>query len=191
MSQTSRFFALAATGFGLVWAAGASAQELQWQGVDPKQAPCTGAAAEAHSGNGLASMPSCDGSFRLPVAISPAPAERAKPAKERQPLVPDYRIASTELGFEQGIAPAPGRTVKYRGADYVVAEVTAAGGGPVFSGNSRHVIAAGGDKLMVGLKEVGPDQEARAQGKAPARGQAPIDWNTSKPVHPLSGGAPI
>lgn len=191
MSHASRTLALIATGFGLAWAGSVSAQELQWQGVDPRQAPCNGPAAEAHAGNNLAALPSCDGSFRLPVAISPSPAEKAKVAKAHEQVIPDYRILSTELGFEQGVAPAPGRTIKYRGGDYVVSEVLAAGGGPVFSGNSRHVIAANGDRLFVGLKEVAADRDGRGAGKIAPAGQPPIDWNTARPQHPLSGGSPI
>ena len=68
------------------------------------------------------------------------------------PVVADLHVASTELGFEQGIAPAPGRSVGYRGLDYLVVEVTAVGDGPIFSGGSRFVITTRGGALDVGLK---------------------------------------
>ena len=184
--------------------ASASAQDLRWQGVDPKDAPCPtvppGPAVEIHSGQGgrSASMPSCDGTFRLPIVIAPTPADRVKPATPQDAkVVPDYRIASTELGFEKGVAPAPGRTVTYRGGNYFVAEVVVAGGGPIFSGNSRHVISTSGANLMVGLKEIGEDKEERGgkrtgpKSAGSAVAKPPIDLGTARPMDPLAGGAPI
>jgi hypothetical protein len=68
------------------------------------------------------------------------------------PVVADLHVASTELGFQQGIAPALGRTVGYRGLEYLVVEVAASGDGPIFSGGSRFVITTKGGTLDVGLK---------------------------------------
>src|SRR5438876_3819461 len=88
-----------------------------------------------------------------PATIAPLPSqpqsEAAPPAG--QPVVADFHVASTELGFQKGVAPAPGRTVGYRGQEYVVVEVTAAAEGPTFSGGSRFVITTAGGALEVGL----------------------------------------
>jgi hypothetical protein len=68
------------------------------------------------------------------------------------PAVADIHVASTDLGFEKGVAPALGRTMGYRGRDYLVVDVAAAGNGPVFSGGSQFVITTQGGTLQVGLK---------------------------------------
>jgi hypothetical protein len=68
------------------------------------------------------------------------------------PVVADLHVASTELGFEPGIAPTPGRTVGYRGLEYLAVEVVAVGDGPIFSGGSRFAITTKGGALDVGLK---------------------------------------
>ena len=202
-----RTLSLTSAGLGLLLGASilapASAQDMRWQGVDPKDAPCPtvppGPAVEIHNGQGggSASMPSCDGTFRLPVVIAPSAAPAAKPYTPGAKVVPDYRGASTELGFEKGVAPAPGRTVTYRGGNYFVAEVVVAGGGPIFSGNSRHVISTSGANLVVGLKEIGEDKEERGAKRTGPKsagapiGLPPIDRGTARPMDPLAGGAPI
>jgi hypothetical protein len=84
--------------------------------------------------------------------VAPAPIE-GKPATVEAPksIHADFQVESTALGFEQGIAPAPGSAVTYRGKLYEVAEVFAADGGPSFSGGSRFVITTEGGRLVVGL----------------------------------------
>ena len=83
---------------------------------------------------------------------SPPPSDGAPPAGV--PIVADLQVAGTALGFERGIAPAPGLTVAYQGQEYLVVEVTALGGGPTFSGGSRFVITSRGGSLDVGLRAV-------------------------------------
>jgi hypothetical protein len=68
------------------------------------------------------------------------------------PAVADLHVASTALGFERGIAPAPGRIIGYQGQEYLVVEVAAVGNGPTFSGGSRFVITTRDGALEVGLK---------------------------------------
>lgn len=205
MSQGSRTLAFTSAGLSLLLGASlfasASAQDLRWQGVDPKVAPCPtvppGPAVDIYSGQSgsSASMPSCDGTFRLPVVIAPSAPDAAKPATPGGKVVPDYRVASTELGFEKGVAPAPGRTVIYRGGNYFVAEVVVAGGGPIFSGNSRHVISTSGANLLVGLKEIGEDKDGRGGKRTGAKSVGapvpPIDPTVARPMDPLATGAPI
>jgi hypothetical protein len=105
------------------------------------------------------------------VAVQPALAQQAEPsllpinpvpvpAAASSDFIPpadtlavaDLHVASTALGFERGIAPAPGRTIGYQGREYLVVEVAAAGNGPTFSGGSRFVITIQGGALQVGLK---------------------------------------
>ncbi|UYN96137.1 MAG: hypothetical protein KIT25_04095 [Enhydrobacter sp.] len=89
-----------------------------------------------------------------PPIAAPAVAKKAAPAVI---LGVDARVESSELGFERGIAPAPGRTVSWKGTDYQVVDVSAVGGGPTFSAGSRHVIAVQGGRLTVALKYVDPE----------------------------------
>ena len=67
------------------------------------------------------------------------------------------RLPSTALGFEKGIAPAPGLTIDYRGQEYLVVEVAAVDNSPTFSGGSRFVITVRGGALEVGLKAMDGD----------------------------------
>ena len=79
------------------------------------------------------------------------------------PAVADLHVASTALGFERGIAPAPGGTIGYQGHEYLVVEVAAVGNGPTFSGGSRFVITTRGGDMEVGLKAVdGRDRQLAA-----------------------------
>jgi len=89
-----------------------------------------------------------------PATVAPTPSEPRSDAAPPAgvPVVADFHVASTELGFDRGIAPAPGRTVAYRGQDYLVVEVAATGDRPTFSGGSRFVITTRGGALDVGLK---------------------------------------
>ena len=73
------------------------------------------------------------------------------------PTVADLHVSSTALGFEKGIAPAPGRTIDYRGQEYLVVEVAAVDNSPTFSGGSRFVITVRGGALEVGLKAMDGD----------------------------------
>jgi hypothetical protein len=100
----------------------------------------------------------------LPPATSPPLAsEEHTEAPAEVPAVADMHVAATELGFDRGIAPAPGRTVGYRGHDYLVVEVAAVGNGPTFSGGSRFVITTQGGALEVGLKAMdGRDRQMAA-----------------------------
>jgi hypothetical protein len=89
-----------------------------------------------------------------PATIAPMP---SKPRSEAAPpggvpVVADFHLAATALGFEQSIGPAVGRAVAYQGQEYLVVEVAAIGGGPTFSGGSRFVIATTGGALEIGLK---------------------------------------
>jgi hypothetical protein len=101
----------------------------------------------------------------LPANPAPVPAaassDVAPPAGV--PAVADLHVASTALGFEQGIAPALGRTIGYQSQEYLVVEVAAVGNGPTFSGGSRFVITTQGGALEVGLKATdGRDRQLAA-----------------------------
>jgi hypothetical protein len=104
-----------------------------------------------------------------PATVAPMPSKPrsdiAPPAGV--PLVADLHVASTELGFQQGIAPAPGRTVDYRGLEYLVVEVAAVGDSPIFSGGSHFVITTKGGALDVGLKAM--DERERHMAAATVR----------------------
>lgn len=94
-----------------------------------------------------------------PEGVKPiaAPSARAKAPAPAALVTADARVESTDLGFDKGVAPALGRTVNWKGSPYLVIEVAAVGGGPTFSGGSRHVISVEGGRLMVALKFVDPD----------------------------------
>jgi hypothetical protein len=104
-----------------------------------------------------------------PATVAPMPSKAcsdiAPPAGA--PVAADLHVASTELGFQQGIAPAPGRTVGYLGVEYLVVEVSALGDGPIFSGGSRFVITTKGGALDVGLKAM--DERERRMAAASIR----------------------
>jgi hypothetical protein len=105
-------------------------------------------------------------SFVVPVNPAPVPAaaspDFAPPAGV--PAVADLHVASTVLGFEKGVAPAPGRTIRYRDQQYLVVEVAAVGNGPTFSGGSRFVITTRDGALEVGLKAMdGRDRQLAAR----------------------------
>lgn len=78
----------------------------------------------------------------------------------------DLHVASTDLGFDRAVAPAPGRIVGYRGREYLVVEVVALANGPTFSGGSRFVITTRGGALEVGLRAV-DDRERRMAAATP------------------------
>lgn len=72
------------------------------------------------------------------------------------PLAADLHLASTELGFEKGVGPAPGHSVQYRGQKYRVTGIEVKGGGRFFSGGSAFVVGVSGSSLIVGLKAIQP-----------------------------------
>jgi hypothetical protein len=82
------------------------------------------------------------------------PSEFAEPAGP--PLTADQHVVSTELGFQQGVAPAPGRSITFHGQKYRVVDVQAKGGGPTFAGGSPFVVGVNGSVLQVGLKAIVP-----------------------------------
>jgi hypothetical protein len=82
------------------------------------------------------------------------PSEFAEPPGE--PLIADQHVAATELGFQLGVAPAPGRSIMFQGQKFRVVDVQVAGGGPIFAGGSPFVIGVNGSVLQVGLKAIVP-----------------------------------
>ena len=88
---------------------------------------------------------------RYPMPANPR-TEAAPPAGA--PVIADFHVAATALGFEKGIAPAHGRAIAYQGQERLVVEVGETGGGPTLSGGSRFVIATKGGALEIGLKAI-------------------------------------
>jgi hypothetical protein len=80
------------------------------------------------------------------------------PAPAGEPRRPDFRVASTELGFENGIGPAPGYAVAYQGKRYLVIDIKTGDGSPFFSGGSRFVVGVKGASLDVGLAPIPADK---------------------------------
>lgn len=99
-------------------------------------------------------LPPCQDPSRPP-ATAPPLASRSDelPPPAGAPIKPDTRVASTELGFDKGIGPAPGYVIAYHGKNYLVVDVAVEGGGPFFSGGSRYVIGAEGSSLVIGLAQ--------------------------------------
>ncbi len=97
--------------------------------------------------NGLAVIP---GGASAPVPPSPA-----APGVQ---LIADTHVESTKLGFDKGVAPAPGRMVTFQGKEFQVVDVVAKGGGPTFAGGSQHVIGVDGSSLIVGLVSAVPEK---------------------------------
>jgi hypothetical protein len=68
--------------------------------------------------------PDGGGLMAMPYGLAPAtvaPMQSTAPSgfvpRAGTPVVADLHVASTELGFQQGIAPAPEQTVGYRGLE--------------------------------------------------------------------------
>jgi len=104
-------------------------------------------------------LPPCAEPSLPPITMSPT-ADKARPVHPppaRPPEMADHHVPSTELGFEQGIGPAPGRGVTWRGRVYLVVYVTARDGRPTFAGGSRFIITTEGGALDVGLKAIAKD----------------------------------
>jgi hypothetical protein len=100
------------------------------------------------------SEPSMPPAFVVPFHSSepsPSAASAAEPA-----LTADIHLASTELGFERGVGPAPGHSVRYNGQKYRVTGIEVQGGGRYFSGGSAFVVGVAGSTLIVGLKSIVP-----------------------------------
>ncbi len=97
--------------------------------------------------NGLAVIP---GGASAPVPPSPA-----APGVQ---VIADTHVESTKLGFDKGVAPAPGRMVTFQGKEFQVVDVVAKGGGPTFAGGSQHVIGVNGSSLIVGLASAVPEK---------------------------------
>jgi hypothetical protein len=72
----------------------------------------------------------------------------------------DRHVESNALGFDNGVAPAPGEIVVLGDRRYEVTDVSAIGGGPTFSGNGKFVVAPAGGRLLVGLKALDADKMA-------------------------------
>jgi hypothetical protein len=83
-----------------------------------------------------------------------AKAPPVNPPPAGPPEIADHHIASTDLGFERGIGPAPGWGVTWRGRIYLVVDVTAEDGRPTFAGGSRFIITTDGGALDIGLKAI-------------------------------------
>jgi hypothetical protein len=95
----------------------------------------------------------------------PVPGEspRLGPPSPAVPTVADIHVSSVDLGFERGIGPAPGQTVTWHGASYLVVDAGANEGRPTFSGGSRFVITSAGGALEIGLKALAPVDAQVAQ----------------------------
>jgi hypothetical protein len=133
-----------AVGLILAVAGSASAQQINGLAVVPRA--------------DLAPLPLTDAPIlnSLPQGVvAPIPPSNPSPG---QPLVADTHVDSTELGFDKGVAPAPGRIVTFRGKEYQVADVVAKGGGRTFAGGSQHVIGVDGSSLIVGLASAVPEK---------------------------------
>jgi hypothetical protein len=113
--------------------------------------------------------------FALPAAAQPlsAPLAPEKPVPGEIPRlgapppgtpdVADVHVPSVALGFDKGVGPAPGQTVTWQGASYVVVDAIASEGRSTFSGGSRFVITRAGGTLEIGLKAVVPVDAQMAQ----------------------------
>jgi hypothetical protein len=99
-------------------------------------------------------VPPCAEPSLPPMTARPAPdrAPPTNPPPAGPPEVAEYHVTATDLGFERGIGPAPGRGVTWRGRTYVVVDVTTRDGRPTFAGGSRFIITTEGGLLEIGLK---------------------------------------
>jgi hypothetical protein len=97
-------------------------------------------------------------------ALDGAPIEGKPPVPTpgAQDIVADFHIESTALGYDQGIGPAVGRDLDYKGKHYTVADVFTANGQPCFSGGSKFSIAPAGGRLVIGLAAAAPEAIAIA-----------------------------
>jgi len=101
-------------------------------------------------------LPPCAEPSLPPLTTRPtaAKAPPVNPPPAGPPEIADHHIASTDLGFERGIGPAPGWGVTWQGRIYVVVDVTARDGRPTFAGGSHFIITTEGGALDIGLKAI-------------------------------------
>lgn len=93
----------------------------------------------------------------------PGEAPRLGAPPPGSPAVADVHVPSIALGFDTGVGPAPGQTVTWKGASYLVVDAVASEGRPTFSGGSRFVVTSAGGALEIGLKAVEPVEAQVAQ----------------------------
>lgn len=102
-------------------------------------------------------LPAAAQPLKAPLAPEkPVPGEtpRLGAPEPGAPVVADFRVPSIALGFDRGVGPAPGLTVTWQGASYLVVDAVASEGRPTFSGGSRFVITSHGGTLEIGLRAV-------------------------------------
>jgi hypothetical protein len=107
------------------------------------------------SGAAVAQEPSPP--INTPLEAAPIEGKPSVPTPGPRDTVADFHIESTALGFDQGIGPAVGRDVTYKGKAYTVADVFTANGQPCFSGGSKFTISPAGGRLVIGLKAATPE----------------------------------
>ena len=116
---------------------------------------------------GLAlALPAAAQPLATPLALEkPVPAEspRLGAPEPGVPAVADVHVSSADLGFDKAVGPAPGQTVTWNGASYLVIDAVASEGRPTFSGSGRFVITSAGGSLEIGLKAVEPVDARVAQ----------------------------
>jgi hypothetical protein len=107
------------------------------------------------SGVAIAQEPSPP--INAPFEAAPIEGKPTLPTPGPRDIMADFHIESTALGFEQGIGPAVGRDIDYKGKHYTVADVFTANGQPCFSGGSKFTIAPAGGRLVIGLTSATPE----------------------------------
>lgn len=120
----------------------------------------TGGIVASFSGSATAQEPSPP--INAPFEAAPIEGKPNPPTPGPRDIVADFHIESTALGFDQGIGPAVGRDVDYKGKHYTVADVFTANGQPCFSGGSKFAIAPAGGRLVIGLTAATPEPIAVA-----------------------------
>ncbi len=161
MSVRVRLLALLTGSLALALALPAAAQQPEGAGC-PASNATIGGGKMAGFGEGMPAPPCQDPSLppatpRLDVSKS---SEFPPPAGD--PARPEFRVASTELGFDKGIGPAPGYSIAYQGKRYLVIDIKTADGSPFFSGGTRFVIGVDGASLDVGLAAMPADAVAKS-----------------------------
>lgn len=166
MSATARLLTLATGCLAFAMALPASAQEQVQTNCPSGNNATIGEGSITGFVDGLPSPP-CQEPSLPPATPTPLFSRNHEfPAPAGAPRQPDFRVASTELGFDKGIGPAPGYAIAYQGKRYLVIDIKTADGSPFFSGGSRFVIGVKGANLDVGLAPIAPD---KAPGETPAQ----------------------
>ena len=113
-------------------------------------------------------LPPCAEPSLPPLTTRPTAARppSVNPPPAGSPEIADHHIASTDLGFERGIGPAPGWGVTWRGRIYLVVDVTATDGRPIFAGGSHFIITT---KAVRSTSVSRRSPKARASPKWPMR----------------------